>query len=74
MSVVHCDISCRNIFVFPDLLAKIGDFRASKIDEEPLDVVEIRYELSLRGRKWENRPFIKRELFALGSVIYEIMV
>jgi hypothetical protein len=75
MSVVHCDISCRNILVFPGWSAKIGDFGGSKIDdEEPLDVTEeIRYELPLRGRKWEDRPIIKRELFAFGSALYEIM-
>jgi serine/threonine protein kinase len=74
-SVFHCDISCRNIFVFPDWCVKIGDFGGSKIDDrEPLDVAEeIRYELPVRGRSWEGRPFIKRELFALGSAIYEIM-
>jgi serine/threonine protein kinase len=74
-SVFHCDISCRNIFVCPGWCVKIGDFGGSKIDNEaPLDVAEeVRYELPLRGRKWEARPFIKRELFALGSTICEIM-
>lgn len=42
--------------------------------EESLDdAEEIRYELPLRGRRWEERPFVKREPFALGSAIYETM-
>jgi len=36
-------------------------------------VEEIRYELPLRGRAFGERPYVKRELFALGSAIYEII-
>lgn len=73
--VFHCDISCRNIFGFPDWYAKIGGFGGSKLnDKEPLDVAEeIRYELPRSGRRWDGRPFIKWELFALGSAIYEMI-
>ena len=73
-NVFHCDLSCRNIFVFGDWLVKIGDFGGSKIDDqEPLGAEEVRYELPLRGRLWEARDYTKRELFALGCAIYEIM-
>ena len=33
---------------------------------------EAQYELLCRGRDFHNRPVRKRELFALGSAIYEI--
>jgi serine/threonine protein kinase len=73
-NVFHCDFSCRNIFVFDDWLVKIGDFGGSKIDnQEPLGAEEVRYELPLRGRVWQARDYTKRELFALGCAIYEIM-
>jgi serine/threonine protein kinase len=73
-NVFHCDFSCRNIFVFENWLVKIGDFGGSKIDDkEPVGAEEVRYELPLRGREWEARDYIKRELFALGCAIYEIM-
>ncbi|KAF8850243.1 kinase-like protein [Acephala macrosclerotiorum] len=73
-NVFHCDLSCRNVFVFEDWLVKIGDFGGSKIDnQEPLGAEEVRYELPLRGRAWQARDYRKRELFALGCAIYEIM-
>jgi len=74
-SVVHGDISCRNIFICQDWIVKIGDFGGSTIDNgESLGVgEEIRYELPLRGRTWKARPSIKKELFALGSALYEIV-
>lgn len=72
---MHCDISCRNLFLFPDWFVKVGDFGNAMIDGKPSGnvVEEMRYELPLRGRAFRKRPYIKRELFALGSAIYEIM-
>ena len=52
------------------------DFGSAAVDGDPSKaniVKEIRYKLPLRGRAFEHRPSIKRELFALGSAIYEIM-
>lgn len=75
-NVMHCDISCRNLFLFPGWCVKVGDFGSAAVDGDPSRaniVEEIRYELPLRGRAFEHRPSIKRELFALGSAIYEIM-
>ncbi len=74
-SVVHGDISCRNIFICQEWIVKVGDFGGSTIDDgESLGIgEEIRYELPLRGRTWEARPSIKKELLALGSALYEIM-
>ncbi|KAH6714571.1 kinase-like domain-containing protein [Leptodontidium sp. MPI-SDFR-AT-0119] len=74
-NIIHCDISCRNLLLFPDWRVKVGDFGSAR-DGNPSEnniVEEIRYELPLRGRAFEDRPYIKRELFALGSAIYEIM-
>ncbi|KAG4433686.1 hypothetical protein IFR05_010825 [Cadophora sp. M221] len=72
--VFHCDFRCRNVFVFDDWLLKIGDFGGSMIDgQEPLAGEEIRYQLPLRGRGWESVDDTKREIFALGRGIYEIM-
>ncbi len=74
-NVMHCDISCRNLFLFPNWCVKVGDFGSAIVGGETSGaniVVEIRYELPLRGRAFDDRPFIKRELFALGSSIYEI--
>jgi hypothetical protein len=56
-------------------VVKICDFGGSTIDDgESLGIgEEIRYELPLRGRTWEARPSIKKELFALGSALCEIV-
>ncbi len=75
-NVLHCDISCRNLFLFPDSCLKVGDFGNAAVDGVPSEnnvLEEIRYELPLRGRAFDDRPSIKRELFALGSAIYEII-
>ncbi len=75
--VQHCDMSCRNLFLFENYCVKIGDFGGSLIEGQgdPKGAVceEAAYELPLRGRDFWDRPARKRELFALGSAIYEIM-
>ncbi|TPX07600.1 uncharacterized protein E0L32_010699 [Thyridium curvatum] len=75
--VQHCDLTCRNLFLFDDYRLKIGDFGGSLIrgrDEfESVIFEESSYELPLRGRDFYGRPARKRELFALGSAIYELM-
>lgn len=75
-NIIHCDISCRNLFLFPGWCVKVGDFGSAMINgilSQDNIVEEIRYELPLRGRDFKDRPHVKRELFALGSAIYEIM-
>lgn len=74
--VQHADLSCRNLFLFDDLHVKIGDFGGSVVEGYGFAETvceEMRYELPLRGREFSDRPVMKRELFALGSAIYEIM-
>ena len=72
--VFDYDFSCRNVFVFDGWLVKIGDFGGSKIDDrEPLGAEDVRYELPLRRRVWRARDCTKRELFALGCAIDDIM-
>ena len=72
-SVYYCDLSCRNVFLFENWVVKLGDFGGSKIDDrDPRGAEEVRYELPLRGREWEERGYVERELFALGSALYEI--
>ncbi|KAB5559907.1 hypothetical protein GE09DRAFT_1285811 [Coniochaeta sp. 2T2.1] len=60
-----------------DLRVKIGDFGGSIIQGHDITTTtceEMRYELPCRGREFDHRPLIKRELFALGSAMYEIMI
>ncbi|KAF1364701.1 kinase-like protein [Lizonia empirigonia] len=72
--VFHCDFSCRNVVLTEQNIVKVCDFGGAGLDSEVSDgVEEPRYELPLRGRDWEARPYMKRDLFALGSSIYEIM-
>ncbi|KAI0460614.1 kinase-like protein [Xylaria acuta] len=77
MGVQHCDMTCRNLFLFDNFRVKIGDFGGSLIqghDElKPIVYEASAYELPRRGREFEKRPARERELFALGSAIYEIM-
>ncbi|KAF1913477.1 kinase-like domain-containing protein, partial [Ampelomyces quisqualis] len=72
--VFHCDLSCRNVLLTEQSVVKVCDFGGAGLDENESDgVEEPRYELPLRGREWEARPYIKRDLFALGSLVYELM-
>ncbi|KAL5113183.1 hypothetical protein ACEQ8H_008947 [Pleosporales sp. CAS-2024a] len=73
-NVFHCDFSCRNILLTEHNVVKICDFGGAGLDSEESDgIEEPRYELPLRGRDFEARPYKERDLFALGSAIYEIM-
>ncbi|KAI1500273.1 kinase-like protein [Biscogniauxia marginata] len=79
MGVQHCDISCRNPFIFNQRAAKVSDLNIGSLikgyDElKPSVYEESAYELPLRGREFRNRPAQKMELFALGSAIYEMVV
>lgn len=74
--VQHSDLSCRNLFLFDEYRVKIGDFGGSFMEGYQFAesvCEEMRYELPCRGRDFKQGPVMKRELFALGSAIYEIM-
>ncbi|KAL2755904.1 hypothetical protein ACRALDRAFT_210943 [Sodiomyces alcalophilus JCM 7366] len=73
--VQYCDMNCRNLFLFNGYRVKLGDFGASLLEgyDFPPTFCEPRYELPLRGRDFNDRPPMKRELFALRSAIFEIV-
>ncbi|KAK5996118.1 Serine/threonine/tyrosine-protein kinase HT1-like protein [Cladobotryum mycophilum] len=78
-NIQYCDMSCRNLLLFPGYRVKLADFGGSCVEGhelygKPGIYEEMPYELPLRGRKeLGDRPARKRELFALGSAIYEMM-
>lgn len=66
--VVHGDISCNNIFLDEHLNARLGDFAGSSIDgSEFLVTCSVSHE-----PPWSSTPE-KADIFALGSVYYQIM-
>ncbi|KAI0398659.1 kinase-like protein [Xylaria palmicola] len=66
--VIHGDLTCANIFLDENLNAKLADFAGSSIDGSPLLVVVT-----------ESHEFpgpllsVRADLFAFGSVLYEIL-
>jgi serine/threonine protein kinase len=73
-NVIHADFSTRNLFVFDKWQLKLGDFGGSRIDDQAaLAAEEILYQLPRHGRAWRELNETKRELFALGCGIYEII-
>ncbi|KAH6723503.1 kinase-like domain-containing protein [Leptodontidium sp. MPI-SDFR-AT-0119] len=81
LSYVHlrgamsCDLSCANLFLFDELCVKLGDFGGALLDGFDFEwdqTHESRYHLPSRGREYNVVPLMKRELFSLGSAIYEI--
>ncbi|OAA53441.1 Protein kinase-like domain protein [Niveomyces insectorum RCEF 264] len=78
--VRHCDTSCRNLLLFDehDPRVKICDWGGSIIEGHKLynkcgTFEEMQYELPCRGRELGKTPLLEREIFALGSAMYEIM-
>ncbi|AEO60745.1 hypothetical protein MYCTH_2310287 [Thermothelomyces thermophilus ATCC 42464] len=74
--VWHFDFSTKNLFLFPDFHVKIGDFGGSVCEALGYNggtLEDQDYELPCRGRDFMERPRDKRELFALGSSMYEIV-
>jgi serine/threonine protein kinase len=67
--IMHCDISCNNIFLDGQLNAMLGDFAGSSIDGEQCLGW---YETSHSDPDMED-PSEKTEIFALGSTFYEIL-
>ena len=68
--VFHSDIGCQNILLDADNHAKLCDFAGSKIgDEEAWISYEVR---SQHPDHVGKQPTQKTEIFALGSVIFEI--
>ncbi|KAJ4177212.1 hypothetical protein NW759_017453 [Fusarium solani] len=61
--------------LFDNFQVKLGDFGAALIEGRDFPETfceEAQYELPLQGREFESRPARKKELFALGSAIYQI--
>lgn len=74
--VLTCDLSCRNIFLFPGFRVKIGDFGGALLEGHNFrndQTYEGRYQLPLRGGDFDDLDMVKQELFALGVAIYEIV-
>ncbi|KAL2260597.1 hypothetical protein VTK26DRAFT_5346 [Humicola hyalothermophila] len=65
--VIHGDLTCANIFLDACLNAKVADFAGSSIDGSPLLVV-VTESHELPG----PRLSVQADLFALGSVLYEV--
>lgn len=65
--VIHGDLTCANIFLDARLNAKVADFAGSSIDGSPLLVV-VTESHEFPG----PRLSVQADLFALGSVLYEI--
>lgn len=73
--VLTCDLSCRNIFLFPGFRIKVGDFggpllrgHGSKHDR----CYGGRYQLPLGRSSFHDFDMMKRELFDLDVAICEI--
>lgn len=71
---LHCDISTRNILVTDGWEVKLSDFGSSAaLGQVGLGSEEGRCRVPSRGRSPNTLPSVKSDLFALGTVLYEIM-
>jgi hypothetical protein len=66
--IIHGDLTCSNIFLDEHLNAKLGDFGGSSLDGSPL-LVEVTASHKHPGLLLS----IQGDIFALGSVLYEVM-
>jgi serine/threonine protein kinase len=68
--VIHGDIGCQNVLVSASRHAKLCDFSGSKIGQKDAMVA---YEI--RSQHWRysgQQPTIATEIFAIGSLLFEI--
>lgn len=68
VGAIHGDLTCKNIFLDASLNAKVADFSGSSVDRSPLLVV-----VAATHAYPKEKPSIKGDLFALGSVLYELI-
>ncbi|KAF5965002.1 spindle assembly checkpoint kinase [Fusarium coicis] len=69
MGILHCDISCNNIFINAELNALLGDFSGSSLDGKP----PLTWYETSHCHPDMQEPTVKAEAFALGSTFYEIL-
>nr|POE92445.1 smad nuclear interacting protein 1 [Quercus suber] len=68
--IFHADISCNNVFLDQDWHAKVADFAGASIDgQEALGCYEFGYD----DPRNDDVVSTTSEIFALGSMFYEIM-
>jgi len=67
--VIHCDISCNNLFLGVDYSVMVGDFAGSSIDKE----APLTWYGTGHCRPDVHEPSEKTDIFALGSTFYEIL-
>ncbi|RCI11567.1 hypothetical protein L249_7254 [Ophiocordyceps polyrhachis-furcata BCC 54312] len=66
--VIHGDLSSVNVFLDAELNAKVADFAGSSLDQSPLLI-----ESSAGYQCPEALLSVKGDLFAFGSLVYEII-
>jgi serine/threonine protein kinase len=68
--IIHGDIGCQNVMVSANKHAKICDFAGSKIGDEDAWVA---YEIRSQHPDYSgDQPTITTEIFAIGSLLFEI--
>ena len=68
VGAIHGDLTCKNIFLDASLNAKVANLSGSSVDRSPLLVV-----VTATHAYPKEKPSIKGDLFALGSVLYELI-
>jgi serine/threonine protein kinase len=66
--VIHGDLTCSNIFLDKNLNAKLADFAGSSMDNSPLLIA-----VTASHEHPRSVLSVQGDLFAFGSVLYEIM-
>lgn len=66
--VIHADVTCYNVFLDRNLNVKLADFAGSSVDGSPLLIA-----VTASHEHPESILSSAGDLFAFGSVLYEIM-
>ncbi len=68
---VHCDVTPRNFLLGKDLHLRIADFGGSSISGSP-STITTSPRFQRPGWRWDHKPEMKDDIFALGSLLYFI--
>ena len=73
LQILHRDIKSANVFLYSNIVAKLGDFNVSKVAKAGLLNTQTGTPYYASPEVWRDQPYdLKSDIWSLGCVIYEV--